>query len=130
MARLAIKTLKEAGIATYVYLIFGTPAENLNRARKTLEFVALQSKYIDFLNLAVFNMPVCGADSYDFETRRFSDGDLSLYTDFSHPEGWGRRQVKQFLDTEFRKQTAVSLILKNDPVVFTSNHAPFFVMMR
>ncbi|MGC2062925.1 MAG: radical SAM protein, partial [Thermodesulfovibrionales bacterium] len=130
MALQAMKTLKKAGIATYVYLIFGTPAENLLRARKTLEFVASHSTYIDFLNLAVFNMPVCGSGSYDFETRKFYDGDLSLYTDFSHPEGWGRKQVRHFLDNEFKKHSAVSLILKNDPVVFTSNHAPFIVMNR
>lgn len=130
MALQVLKTLKKAGIATYVYLIFGTPAENLSCARKTLEFVVSHHEYIDFLNLAVFNMPVCGSDSYDFETRRFYDGDLSLYTDFAHPEGWGRKQVKHFLDTEFRKHSAVSLILKNDPAVFTSNHAPLFVMQR
>jgi len=130
MALQAMKTLKKAGIATYVYLIFGTPAENLLSARKTLEFVAVHHESIDFLNLAVFNMPVCGSDAYALETRKFYDGDLSLYTDFSHPDGWGRKQVRHFLDTEFRKHSAVSLILKNDPVVFTSNHAPFFVLNR
>lgn len=130
LALQAMQALKKAGIATYVYLIFGTPAENLSRARKTLEFVASFCEYIDFLNLAIFNMPVCGSDAYDFETRRFYDGDLSLYTDFSHPEGWGRKQVRHFLDNEFRKHPAVSLILKNDPAVFTSNHAPFIVVNR
>ncbi|MBA4371696.1 MAG: radical SAM protein [Thermodesulfovibrio sp.] len=130
MALQAMKTLKKAGIAVYVYLIFGTPAENLQRARKTLEFVAAHGEYIDFLNLAVFNMPVCGSGAYVFETRRFYDGDLSLYTDFSHPEGWGRKQVRHFLDNEFRKHPVVTRIQKKDPVVFTSNHAPFFVKNR
>ncbi len=130
MAIRSMKALKQAGIATYVYLIFGTPAENLSRARRTLAFVAEHSSDIDFLNLAVFNMPVSGAGSHAFETRRFYDGDLSLYTDFTHPEGWGRKQVRYFLENEFRKNPAVSQILKNDPVVFTSNHAPFFVLKR
>ena len=34
----ALKNLKEAGIATYVYLLFGTPAETPEAARRTLSF--------------------------------------------------------------------------------------------
>lgn len=130
MALQVMKTLKQAGIATYVYLIFGTPAENLQRARTTLDFVAAHSDYIDFLNLAVFNMPVGSAGSHDFETRRFYEGDLSLYADFAHPEGWDRKLVRRFLDNEFRRHPAIGKILKNDPAIFTSNHAPFMVMKR
>ncbi len=130
MASRVMKNLKRAGIASYVYLIFGTPAENLHSARMTLEFVSKHRQYIDFLNLAIFNMPACGAGSSDFETKRFYDGDLSLYTDFLHPHGWDRKQVRHFLEDEFRKNPAVSLILKNDPTVFTSNHAPLFVKAR
>ncbi|MDO8786031.1 MAG: radical SAM protein, partial [Syntrophales bacterium] len=37
-ASLALKTLKKAGIATYVYLLFGTPSETFTEAGKTLEF--------------------------------------------------------------------------------------------
>ena len=130
MASDALKALKKAGIATYVYLIFGTPAEILQSARKTLEFTVRHCDSIDFLNLAIFNMPVCGAASYGLETRKFYDADLSLYTDFVHPGGWDRKQVRQFLENEFKKNPSISMILKNDPPVFTSNHAPFFVMER
>ena len=126
-ASLALKTLKKAGIASYVYLLFGTPAETLTEARKTLEFVVNHKDAIDFLNLAIFNMPVCGDETGKFKTSSFYEGDLSLYTDFSHPKGWDRRQVRRFLDNEFKKNKAVSGILKKDPPVFTSNHAPFFV---
>ena len=126
-ASLALKTLKKAGIATYVYLIFGTPAETLSEARGTLDFVVKHSDEINFLNLAIFNMPVCGSDVSEHKTGSFYDGDLSLYTGFDHPGGWNRKQVRQFLDNEFRKHKAVSEILKKDPPIFTSNHAPFFV---
>lgn len=126
-ASLALKTLKKAGIASYVYLLFGTPAETLAEARKTLEFVVKHKDVIGFLNLAIFNMPVCGHEVGKFKTSSFYEGDLSLYTDFSHPRGWDRRQVRRFLDNEFRKNKAVSGIFKKDPPVFTSNHAPFFV---
>ncbi|MEF9438469.1 MAG: radical SAM protein, partial [Candidatus Mariimomonas ferrooxydans] len=127
-ASLALKTLKKVGIAAYVYLIFGTPAETLPAARKTLEFVVRHKDEIGFLNVALFNMPFCGLEGSRFETSSFYEGDLSLYTDFSHPTGWNRKDVRLFLNNEFKKQRAVSEILKKDPPVFTSNHAAFFVM--
>jgi len=126
-ASLALKTLKRAGVATYVYLIFGTPAETLPSARKTLEFVVNHKNEIGFLNVAIFNMPVCSAEVNQVETRSFYEGDLSLYTDFTHPEGWNRKDVRLFIENEFKRQNAVSEILKKDPPVFTSNHAPFFI---
>ena len=130
MASVVLKNLKRAGIGAYVYLIFGTPAETEASARNTLEFTVKHSDSIDFLNLAIFNMPVCGMTDPGIETRRFYEGDLSLYTDFIHPVGWDRRRVRLFLENEFRRHPAISAILKNDPPVFTSNHAPFFVMER
>ncbi|RJQ51496.1 MAG: radical SAM protein [Nitrospiraceae bacterium] len=129
-ASLVLKTLKKAGIAAYVYLLFGTPEETHDKARKTLEFVVRHKDKISFLNLAIFNMPVCGTGASGFKTDSFYDGDLSLYTDFSHPKGWDRKQVRMFLDREFKRNKAVSEILKNEPPVFTSNHAPFFTMQR
>ena len=126
-ASLALKTLKKAGISTYVYLLFGTPWETLSSARRTLEFVIRHGDAIGFLNLAVFNMPVCRNEG-ELETRSFYDADLSLYTDFRHPEGWDRKRVRSFLENEFKRQRDVSFILRKDPPLFTSNHAPFFVM--
>jgi hypothetical protein len=127
-ASLALKTLKKSRIAAYVYLIFGTPAETLSEARSTLDFVIRHKDEINYLNLALFNMPVCGPEAREFKTSSFYDGDLSLYTNFEHQEGWNRKQVRLFLDNEFKKHKAVSEILKNDPPFFTSNHAPFFIM--
>jgi radical SAM superfamily enzyme YgiQ (UPF0313 family) len=127
-ASVVLKNLKKAGIASYVYLIFGTPPETEAGALKTLEFTVRHSDCIDFLNLAIFNMPVSGAVAPGIETRRFYEGDLSLYTDFLHPGGWDRRRVRMFLENKFKRHPAVSAILKNDPPLFTSNHAPFFVM--
>ena len=123
----ALKALKRAGIATYIYLLFGTPAETIEGAGKTLDFTVKHSNEIGFLNLALFNMPVGGAEAQEYKTRSFYDGDLSLYTDFTHPEGWDRKQVRQFIEHEFKRHPAVSAILKKEPPFFTSNHAPFFV---
>ncbi len=128
MASAVLRNLKRAGIASYVYLIFGTPAETEGQAKNTLEFTARHSDCIDFLNLAVFNMPFCGAKAPGLEVRKFYEGDLSLYTDFDHPGGWDRRHVRLFLENDFRRHPAISSILKNEPPAFTSNHAPFFAM--
>ncbi len=121
-----LQNLHKAGIAAYVYLLFGTPAETLTEARKTLDFIVKHADAITFLNLAVFNMPLCGHEAGEYETERFYEGDLSLYTGFKHPRGWDRKAVRQFLDDEFKKHPAVSAILRNDPPMFTSNHAAFF----
>jgi hypothetical protein len=71
-------------------------------------------------------MPLCGQEAGEIETEPFYEGDLSLYTGFKHPQGWDRKQVRQFLDNEFKKHPAISSILKNNPPLFTSNHAAFF----
>ena len=124
----ALKNLKEAGIATYVYLLFGTPPESLIEARRTLEFVVKHHDCIGFLNLAIFNMPIYGPETRQMKTKTFYEGDLSLYTSFDHPKGWSRPLIRQFLDKEFKRHPAITPILRRDPPVFTSNHAPFFVM--
>jgi hypothetical protein len=126
----ALKTLKKVGIAAYVYLLFGTPPEGMIEARRTLEFVIKHHDCIGFLNLAIFNMPIYGPEAQQMETRTFYEGDLSLYASFDHPKGWSRPSIRQFLDKEFKRHPAVASILRRDPPVFTSNHAPFFVIDR
>jgi len=125
-----LKNLKEAGIGTYIYLLFGTPAETLGEARDTLNYVAENHAYIDYLNLAIFNMPAYGPDAGRMDTKDFYAGDLTLYRQFRHPGGWDRGQVRRFLNDEFRKNAAIRAIIHRDPPVFTSNHAPFFLMSR
>jgi radical SAM superfamily enzyme YgiQ (UPF0313 family) len=126
----ALRNLKKAGIATYVYLLFGTPPEGLAEARRTLGFIVEHQDCIGFLNLAIFNMPIYGPEVGQMETRTFYEGDLSLYTSFDHPKGWGRQLIRQFLDKEFKRHPAIASILRRDPPLFTSNHAPFFVMNK
>lgn len=124
----ALKNLSCAGIAAYVYLLFGTPAETRTAAQKTLDFTVRHSGQIRFLNLAVFNLPIYSLETPDLATAGFYEGDLSLYTNFSHPQGWDRNAVRQFLDKEFKRHPAVAPILRRDPPFFTSNHAPFFAL--
>ena len=126
VASRALKALKRAGIASYVYLLFGTPAEGEAEARRTLEFAVGHSGEIGFLNLAIFNLPAHGEEAGNLSTRAFYEGDLSLYSAFTHPRGWHRDRVRSFVEKEFKRHPAVSPIVKRDPPFFTSNHAPFF----
>jgi hypothetical protein len=127
-AEQVLHQLKQAGIAVYAYLLFGTPAEDQAAARRTLEFVVRHAGNIDFLNVALFNLPLGGGEAASYGTAPFYTGDLSLYTAFDHPQAWGRQQVRQFLSHEFNRHPAVASILRRDPPLFTSNHAPLFVM--
>ena len=129
LARRALRNLKKAGIAAYVYLLFGTPPETPEGAGKTLQFVTEMKECISFLNVAVFNMPAHGPEAEGYRTSLFYEGDLSLYKDFIHPAGWDRKAVRAFLDREFRRHPAIAAILRRDPPFFTSNHAPFFTSL-
>jgi len=127
-ASATLRNLKKVGIATYVYLLFGTPAETIDTARETLRFTVLHGEEIGFLNCAIFNLPAYGPDVENLHTEDFYEGDLSLYRHFLHPRGWDRNLVRQFLDREFKRHPAVASIIRRDPPYFTSNHAPFFAM--
>lgn len=122
---LVLANLQQAGIATYVYLLFGTPSEALPEARQTLKFVAEHHHMISFLNLAIFNLPLFSEESKGLDVRDFYAGDLSLYGDFIHPRGWQRKNIRNFLTHEFKRQPEIATIIKRDPPIFTSNHAPF-----
>lgn len=122
----ALRSLSLAGIATYVYLLFGTPWEDEASARKTLNIVVDHHESISFLNLAVFNLPLKSPDAHGLELKPFYGGDLSLYADFVHPSGWDRKKVRRFLDKDFTRHPVVRKIVNRQPPYFTSNHAPLF----
>lgn len=126
----ALKNLKKVGIATYVYFLFGTPWETMESARKTMDFIALNHSNIDFMNVAIFNLPLNCPDAKGLKTKMFYSADLSLYEDFVHPEAWGRPNVRRFLDKELKRHPLINPIIQRQPPFFTSNHAPFFVMTR
>jgi len=129
-ASAVLKTLKRAGIATYCYFLFGTPPENEKSAFKTLDFVCRHHECIEFLNLAIFNLPATSIEAQSLATHDFYEGDLSLYKNFHHPAGWHRPAVRNFLTKTFKKHSAIAPILKRKPEFFTSNHAPFFVLNK
>ena len=123
---LALEKLAEAGIATYLYLLFGTPSEGRDAALRTRDFVAARADRIGFLNVAVFNLPARSEDAARLETRPFYEGELGLYKDFRHPLGWDRTAIRSFLARDFESEPAIAAILARNPPVFTSSHAAFF----
>ena len=125
LASTILHNLQDAGIATYIYLLFGTPEEDLESACRTQEFVEEHHLTISFLNLAIFNLPVCSHETKHLRVSDFYDGDLSIYSNFEHPKGWNRKAIRHFLDTSFKRSPEITPILHNDPPFFTSNHAPF-----
>ena len=126
-ASTVLKTLKKSGIATYCYFLFGTPPENEDSATKTMNFVARHHACIDFLNLAIFNLPARSVEAKSLATYDFYEGDLSLYRNFEHPLGWHRPAIRNFLEKTFKKHPAIAPIVRRTPDFFTSNHAPFFI---
>jgi hypothetical protein len=129
-ASAVLKTLKKTGIATYCYFLFGTPPETPDSATKTLDFVCQHHDCIDFLNLAIFNLPSQSFEAQSLATHDFYEGDLSLYKNFQHPFGWQRPIVRNFLEKTFKKHPAIAPILRRTPEFFTSNHAPFFNCLK
>ncbi|WP_200802365.1 B12-binding domain-containing radical SAM protein [Desulfopila aestuarii] len=122
-----LEALAKAGIGTYIYLLFGTPGESLTEARQTFDFVRQHHHEIHFLNLAIFNLPIGSREIDELQISDFYEGDLSIYCDFHHPRGWNRREIRRFLESEFKREPVIHSILQNDPIHFTSNHAPFFM---
>jgi radical SAM superfamily enzyme YgiQ (UPF0313 family) len=125
-----LKWLHEAGIGAYVYLLFGTPAEDRESAGRTLDFISRHGEWMDYLNISIFNLPVFSREATELDTFPFYEGDLSLYANFRHPRGWSRSGVRQFLDKEFKRHPAIAPILRRDPPCFTSNHAPLFLLQK
>lgn len=121
-----LRNLKNANIATFIYLLFGTPYESEGDALQTLKFVQDHHEGMGYINPALFNMPISGREARESNVRPFSQGDLSLYIDFEHPKGWDRLAVRNFLDRKFKRDPIIANILSRTPKIFTSNHAPFF----
>lgn len=124
---LILGNLKEAGIGTYIYVLFGTPAEDRDAALRTRDFVAKYAHLINFINAAIFNLPANSEEAEYLKTDNFYEGDLSLYSKFVHPKGWGRKEIRQFLKKDFSSVPEIREILNRVPPVFDSSHAPFFL---
>jgi hypothetical protein len=126
-----LANLTEAGIRTYVYLLFGSPSETREEAERTVEWSVEHRGSISFLNLALMNLPARSAPA--LEPGRFGvssltpfegDNDLALYVGFTVPASPDRREVRRVLGRA-RSHALLRPILQRVPAGFTSNHAAF-----
>ena len=125
-----LENLARAGIATFVYVLFGTPAEDRIAAARTRDYLESRADMIGFLNIAIFNMPASSHEAKALDTRSFYDGELSLYREFVHPRGWDRDEVRAFVGRELESCEPIRRIIRRCPPIFTSNHAPFFADLQ
>ncbi|ABA89759.1 radical SAM domain iron-sulfur cluster-binding oxidoreductase [Syntrophotalea carbinolica DSM 2380] len=118
-----LRRLRQAGIATYVYVLLGTPGESPDEARRTKAFLEDHADCIDYLNLAIMNMPRHSALAATDAAGGASPLDLYLPVDEHATE---RRAARRFLQQELLATPAIKAIVNRTPPLFTSNHAFFF----
>ena len=124
VATVVLQRLKQAGISTYVYVLLGTPGETAEEARQTKDFLEAHADCIDYLNLAIMNMPrhsVLAAKADEDHAAQPLDLYLPLDEDASE-----RRAARRFLQEELLASPAIKAIVNRTPPLFTSNHAFFF----
>lgn len=124
--KIILNNLYEAKISAFLYVLFGTPHENYAEAQDTKNFVSEYSSKITFMNTAIFNLPNTSELAKEYATQEFYSGDLSLYTDFTHPSAWNREAIRIFLKKEFESEPNIKKIIQRNPPIFTSNHAAYF----
>lgn len=128
-----LTNLANAGIASYVYIMLGTPGETESDAVQTLEFLETHAGQIGFLNLAIMNLPRASGlldapQQYGIAATTADDDarPLSLYHAFRPAGDWDRAAARRFLDHRLLASPKIRAIVNRTPPLFTSNHAVFF----
>jgi hypothetical protein len=123
VAAAVLQRLKQAGIATYVYVLLGTPGETAREMQQTKAFLEAHAQHIDYLNLAIMNLPRHSALAATGDAAAARPLDLYLPMDEDAAE---RRAARRFLQGELLASPVIKAIVKRTPPLFTSNHAFFF----
>ena len=128
-----LQNLAAAGIASYVYIMLGTPGETEQDAELTRDFLLKHAANIGFLNLSIMNLPRTSGLLDDPQyygisatNLRDADGLLGLYQDFQTSGDWDRGSARRFLDKRLLAAPIIREIVNRTPPMFTSNHAVFF----
>jgi hypothetical protein len=128
-----LKNLAAAGIASYVYVMLGTPGETESDAELTLSFLETHADNIGFLNLSIMNLPRASGLLDNPEQYGMVDvspiaelNPLGLYQTFHSIGGWDRTAARRFLEQRLLGSLVIRSIVQRTPPLFTSNHAMFF----
>jgi hypothetical protein len=128
-----LENLAAAGIASFVYIMLGTPGETEADAEQTLAFLETHASRIGFLNLSIMNLPRASGllenpEQYGIISSEpiSDDNPLGLYRKFDADGNWDRAAARRFLDRRLLGSAVIRSIVNRTPPLFTSNHALFF----
>ncbi|MBN2090881.1 radical SAM protein [candidate division KSB1 bacterium] len=123
----------QTGLKNYIYLLFGLPTETEADREMTLEFMQKNHSAINFLNLALFNLPkFCDISNHPAKYHiQLVDAEnyqqpLQLYVPFTSCDGPIRPQARDFIQYRLQKEPAIRQIVKNTPARVRIDHAVFF----
>ncbi len=121
----------QAGVRIFGYFLFGSPTETEAEARLTMEWIRERADRIDFINLALMNLPRAGEmekdpERFGVESLKTLDAknDLTLYWGFDGGATVDRRTLRRML-AELKKDPAVRPLISRTPRWFKSKHAAF-----
>ncbi|MDA3903337.1 MAG: radical SAM protein [Desulfuromusa sp.] len=131
-----LNNLAEAGIASYVYIMLGTPGETEVDAEMTLNFLEEHAQKIGFLNISIMNLPrgselLDNPELYGIASSQLRDdgSPLGLYHTFHSTTDWNRAAARKFLNQRLLGSPIIRNIVKRNPPLFSSNHAFFFAQV-
>lgn len=120
-----LSNLREAGIKSYVYLLFGLPGETDEDRESSLQLCA--GNRPDFLNASLFRLPPSAAlarepERFAMETPRAAPHDRYLHL---AGEESRRPAVRRWLSGRFLTHPAIRPVVSRTPRYYKSSHAPF-----
>ncbi len=124
-AAAVLQAMQRAGIASYVYVMFGIPGETEQDRLATLDFLEQHAEAIGFLNLAIMNLP----HQSELATGQKEVGEpptergLYLTGDTDQQR---RSEARRFVQQRLLASPAIRAIVQRTPPLFTSDHAVFF----
>jgi radical SAM superfamily enzyme YgiQ (UPF0313 family) len=124
-AAAVLDALRQAGIATYVYVMFGVPGETEEDRRATLHFLEAHAAAIGYLNLAIMNLPHQSELAVGRDATVATEGERGLYLTGA-AEQQRRSDARRFIQQELLASPAIRTIVNRTPPLFTSDHAFFF----
>ncbi len=124
-ASAVLRALQRAGIASYVYVMFGTPGETEQERLATLDFLEQHADAIGFLNVAIMNLPHQSQLADGRPGAETPPAERGLY--LTGPAERDRRgQARRFIQQRLLASPPLRTIIGRTPPLFTSDHAVFF----
>ncbi len=138
-ARRVLNGAANAGIRTYVYLLFGLPGETDRAREDTRILISDAINSVDFLNLSIFNLPkYCElndqASEFDIEIDAYAESSqaIELYRPFrvrgTHESP--RKAARAFIANRFSSDEQIRLAILRTPKWFRAAHLALMKVPR